>query len=235
MDILSVELPVTVGVTLRKGGNFRGAVALKAIEGAEKSCRRTRRRGRGLRKGKSRSRGGKPRRSTPPATAPKSTTRAVLHKVRMLEWNRRVADSFGQRLRDAYMYGSFNPRPERPPLTSRGRPRVWPVRPLYAKYQAIWRRLHDMISRKGKGSGKMEADAVLFGHFNGFIEKWCSVKMNEGRPGEPNLEVEMVQLMSHINRNVRPRTPSANRRGGPRSLSRAARQTPSPGRFRSLF
>jgi hypothetical protein len=226
---------VTVGVTLRKERDFRGKVALKAREGAEKSCRRSRRSGRGLRKGKARARGGKPRSSPPPATARKNITRAVQHKLRMLEWNRRVADSFGKRLRDSYMNGKFDPRPERPPLTSRGRPRVWPVRPLYAKYQSVWRRLHDMLQRKGKGSGKMEADAVLFGHFNGFIEKWCSVKMNEGRPGEPNLEVEFVQLMSTLNRNLRPRTPSANRRGGMRSLSRTVKQAPSPGRFRGLF
>jgi len=63
-------------------------VGVKAREGAERSCRPRRRR-RGLRRGKRRSRGGKPRRTPVPSSAPKVKTgheRRVNHSGRKFIW-----------------------------------------------------------------------------------------------------------------------------------------------------
>jgi hypothetical protein len=72
-----------------------------ASEGAEKSCRRSRRRKRGLRKGKRRSRGCHPRRSVqPPATvSPAPSSRKINHIGRKYIWavkasNKRSTTSF---------------------------------------------------------------------------------------------------------------------------------------------
>jgi hypothetical protein len=86
-------------------------------------------------------------------------------------------------------------------------------------------------NKAGGGSkGKLVADTYYFSHFNGYVEKWCNVKLNDGRPGEPNVEIEFVQLMSHLNRTLRPSSRAPSRRRStvctPSVSSQTRRSTP---------
>lgn len=78
--------------TVRVGarvGNQRSRGLKKVVHGAERSCAVTARRKRGLRRGKSRSRGCQPRRTSPPATSSKAQSpRVVNHSGRKFIWAR---------------------------------------------------------------------------------------------------------------------------------------------------
>jgi hypothetical protein len=171
---------------------------LKASKGVEKSCFKKRRK-RGLRKGKSRSRGRHPRRTTPPATSSTHTTRSVTHHLRFVTWAESVATRFGNRVKKSYETGRFDPKP--------GGSRT--VRPLYASFKAHWKRKHSMIAYKGGGAGKLLADTVLRNHFNSFIEPWCRVRMDEARKGEPNVHNDVAGFMAALGRSLPP--PNRNR------------------------
>jgi hypothetical protein len=87
------QLTVRVGISRV---NDRGCAYVKAGEGAEKSCLAKRRRKRGLRHGKRRSRGGKPRRSAkvPAPRTENGSVRANLRRERMFSAARRSQGVF---------------------------------------------------------------------------------------------------------------------------------------------
>lgn len=102
--------------------NDRGVAYVKADNGAEKSCPGRGRRKRGLRNGKRRSRGGKPRRSVKIA-APRSKNREVragIHRERMFTAARRSQNallSSMERMRDIRNFHLFDEARTRQPRT----------------------------------------------------------------------------------------------------------------------
>jgi len=121
--------------------NDRGCAYVKAGKGAERSSSRSRRRKRGLRHGKRRSRGGKPRRSVKmPATDSKdSSVRASLHRERMLSAARRSQQTFlasMEGLRDVRNTHLFQEA-----YTSRERTHLWrELRAQWERRRAPWPR-----------------------------------------------------------------------------------------------
>ena len=114
-----------------------------ASEGAEKSCRRSRRRKRGLRKGKRRSRGCQPRRSASlPATVPKALhSRKINHSGRKYLWSVKASN----RLRvDCEKLNKF-PRGELPD----GHPAAEPRYRMKQHCLAKWTRLHKQATKAG--------------------------------------------------------------------------------------
>lgn len=170
-----------------------------ASEGAEKSCRSKRRRKRGLRRGKSRSRGRHPRRSSPQAaTVPKSSLRAVLHHLRMLDWNKRVADNFGKLLRYSYMEGRFDPG---------SNPRI-----LYARFSGMWSRKRDMILAKGGVKFKPSVDSCFCFTFADFVRVWCNARVAVLK-GESNPQNDFSSLLGSLRKNHELPTPGKKPRG----------------------
>jgi hypothetical protein len=147
---------MTVAVISFRFGSTNRGLAEKASKGAEKSCLRTRRRKRGLRKGKRRSRECHSRRSAPAATSSPNIDRSIKHKVRMLDWNKAVADRFSKAIKLYYEKGTFTP----------GTPRGigW------AKLEARWSCLHGMMASPAKGGVKLNADSALCHSFVSFVE-----------------------------------------------------------------
>jgi hypothetical protein len=146
-----------------------------ASKGAEKSFRAVRRRKRGLRKGKRRSRVRHTRRTALPATSSKTTLhgRAIQNKLRVLEWNTRVGNSFREELLQAHQMGKFLPG-ER-------------VRRGFRKYESKWLRLHTCLLHGKPGSDmKLSADSALCHNFVSFVESRCRLYVRPARGLDTN-------------------------------------------------
>jgi len=154
--------------------------SLKADKGAEKSLRRKRRSKRGRRRGKQRSRGRHPR-SQPAQTANvyNNTDRTVKHKLRMLEFHRKVGEDVKQRFR----------------ILVEKRLLV-PAKGIgWKRYQAQWDRIHTWARLRDR----LSADAV-FGHsFVDFLEYRIDVKVYS-RSGVLNSRDSLFGAMMNLPR-----------------------------------
>jgi hypothetical protein len=183
--------------------------SLKATEGAEKSCR-TRRRVRGLRKGKTRSREGKSRSNwIPPANVPNNPGRCVKHKVRMLDFHAKVAKSVVKRFEVLVEKGKLNPK------SGQG----------WHKYEAQWDRIHKWALRD-----KLSADSCFGFSFVDFLENRVGVFV-KSRAGVTNSDDSFLALMQssglkprnkhvEIDRRERKKVDSSSR--GPITIRRGA-------------
>lgn len=156
----------------------------RPVEGAEKSLPK-RRRKRGLRAGKSRSRGRHPRRtSLSPATSSNHIERAIKHKLRMLDWNKSLSNRFSSAVRSYHEAGTF-------------RPDVLP-RVGYAKLERRWCRLHDIMAKRGGSDSKLNADSALGHSFISFLEDYVKVRVRPVK-GESTSADSFAALLSRAN------------------------------------
>jgi hypothetical protein len=165
-----------------------------ASKGAEKSFRediprRTRRRKRGLRKGKRRSRVRHTRRTALPATVSKTSGHVIQHKIRVLEWNNRVGNTFRDQVLLAHEKGKFLPGEA--------------IRHGYRKYESRWRKLHEMLLHgKPMSDLKLSADSALGHSFVSFLENRCKLYVRQSK-GEPS---GLSSLFAVIHRADLPKT-----------------------------
>jgi len=160
-----------------------------ASKGAEKSflgaSHRSRRRKRGLRKGKRRSRVRHTRRSVQPATSSNTSGHAIHHKLRVMDWNMRVGNSFRDKLLRAHEKGDFLPGEA--------------VRRGYRKYESRWRRLHEMcLHGKPRSDMKLSADSALCHSFLSFLETRCKLYVRPVK-GDPSGPVSFMALLQRSN------------------------------------
>jgi len=187
-----------------------------ASKGAEKSFRSTRRRKRGLRKGKRRSRVRHTRRTALPATSSTTTVtrpRQVQNKLRILEWNTRVGNTFREQVLRAHQRGKFLPGEA--------------IRRGYRKYEAWWLRLHTHTLHGKPGTDmKLSADSALCHSFLSFVETRCGLYVRPAR-GEATGANSFASLLARADlpRNPLPlrKGPQGTRETGPGSGSRRAR------------
>lgn len=146
--ILSAEPEYTVGVyrptLVVRGQSFP---AVKAREGAERSCRARRSR-RGLRRGKKRARGGKPREPSPPRPKPTTCTngRAIKNLLRLYGWIRSRGDVLKKRF------------PSEVLLWNDGRTLFLHEHPLLEDHYSRWLLLRERCLKMAKSIG---TDPVL--------------------------------------------------------------------------
>jgi len=133
---------VTVGWMNPSPGFILRGCRVYSTDGAEKSCR-TRRRKRGLRKGKRRSRGCQPRRSAAgPATASKTpSSRKVNHSGRKFLWAVKASNRFRK---DCERLNKF-PRGH----LSDSHPAAGPRRRMREHCEVKWARLHSRATASG--------------------------------------------------------------------------------------
>lgn len=158
----------------------------KASKGAEKSFPRTGKTHRGLRSGKVRARGGKPRHEPERQPVRNNVDRAVKHQVRMLEFNRKVASTVIQRFKQAIEKGLLSP------TTGHG----------FSKFSHQWDRIHTMMLRKNR----LGADAAMSHSFTAFLETNVGVKVRS-RKGHTNAQDSFAALLMSSNL---PRKPVEN-------------------------